>query len=334
MKTYELKTADQGMATLALVDRTETALAPGQVSVKMHAASLNFRDIQILRGTYGVQPKVPLSDGAGEVVAIGTAVTRVKVGDRVAGAFRQSHISGELTPEKASSALGGEKEGVLAEMVVFDEQGLVLLPEYLSYEEGATLPCAAVTAWNALVVEAQIKAGDTVLLLGTGGVSIFALQFAKMMGARVIITSSSDEKLERARSLGADLTINYKTTPAWDDTVLTMTDGKGVDVVLETGGSATLSQSLHAVRVSGQIEVIGVINGIKSEVDVRSILGKHIRVQGLSVGSRDSFEAMNQALAQNQLHPVIDKVFPFTGANDAVAYLVSGDHFGKVVIAV
>ena len=333
MKAYEIKLATQGQASLALVDHPEPELGPGQVSVKMHAASLNFRDISILRGTYGVQPKVPLSDGAGEVIAIAPDVTRVKVGDRVAGAFRQTHISGELTPEKAGSALGGENEGVLAEIVVLNEQGLVMLPEYLSYQEGATLPCAAVTAWNALVVEAQMKAGDTVLLLGTGGVSIFALQFAKMMGAKVIITSSSDEKLERARSLGADKTINYKTTPAWDEAVLTLTGGRGADIVLETGGSATLSQSLHAVRVSGQIEVMGVINGKKSEVDVVSILGKHVRVQGISVGSRDSFEAMNLALAQNQLHPVIDKVFPFAQANDAVTYLASGDHFGKVVIA-
>ena len=171
------------MSTLALINRAEPELGPGLVSVKMHAASLNFRDTHILRGTYGVQPKVPLSDGAGEVIAIGPGVTRVKVDDRVAAAFRQTHISGELTPEKAASALGGEQEGVLAEIVVFNEQGLVLLPEYLLYQEGATLPCAAVTAWNALVVEAQLKAGDTVLLLGTGCVSIFALQFVKMMGA-------------------------------------------------------------------------------------------------------------------------------------------------------
>jgi NADPH:quinone reductase-like Zn-dependent oxidoreductase len=332
MKAYEIGAPINGLAQLNLVDHPEPNPESGQVTVKMHAASLNARDIQILKGIYGVQPKVPLSDGAGEVVAVAPGVTRVKVGDRVATIFRQTHLAGDLTSEKAKSALGGEQEGVLAERLILHEDGLVKIPDELSYEEAATLPCAAVTAWNALVVEAKIKAGDTVLLLGTGGVSIFALQFAKMMGANVIITSSSDGKLERAQALGADGVINYRTTPDWDTEVLRLTAGRGVDIVLELGGSATLSQSLQAVRVSGQVEVIGVINGIKSEVNVASILGKHVRVQGISVGSRDSFENMNVAIAQNLLHPVIDKVFPFEKANDAVTYLASGEHFGKVVI--
>ena len=332
MKAYEISAPVKGLAELNLVDRPEPRPQAGQVAIKIHAASLNARDIQVLKGTYGVQPRVPLSDGAGEVIAVGPGVTRVKIGDRVATIFRQRHLAGELTPEKAKSALGGEQEGVLAESVVLHEEGLVKIPQNLSYEEGATLPCAAVTAWNALVVEAKIKAGDTVLLLGTGGVSIFALQFAKMIGAKVIITSSSDAKLDRARALGADNVINYRTAPDWDEKVLDLTGGRGVDIVLELGGSATLSQSLRAVRVSGQIEVIGVINGIKSEVNVASILGKHVTVQGISVGSRDSFEDMNVAIEHNLSQPVIDKVFPFDKANDAVAYLASGEHFGKVVI--
>ncbi len=334
MKAYEFNGPPRGLAALGLVERPEPVPGPGQALVRMRAASLNYRDIQILRGSYGVRPEVPLSDGAGEVVSVAPGVTRVRVGDRVAGAFRQAHISGDLTPETAASALGGETEGVLAELVAFDQRGLVMVPEHLSYEEAATLPCAAVTAWNALVVEGQLQAGETVLLLGTGGVSVFALQFAKQMGAKVIITSSSDEKLERARSLGADLLINYKATPGWDEEVTALTEGRGADIVLELGGSETLSRSLNAVRVSGRVQVIGVINGIKGEIDVTKILGKHIRVQGISVGSRDSFEAMNRAIAQGRLRPAIDRVFPFGEAKDAFAYLETGNHFGKVVITI
>ena len=334
MKLYELHSEHHGIDALTLVERPEPVPQAGQALVKMHAAALNFRDIQILRGTYGARPRVPLSDGAGEVVAVAPDVTRVQVGDRVAGAFRQGHLSGELTPANAKTALGGEIEGVLAELVVFNEQGLVKVPEHLSYEEAATLPCAAVTAWNALVVEGQLQAGQTVLLLGTGGVSVFALQFAKQMGARVIVTSRSDEKLRRAQALGADLGINYRATPKWDEEVLTLTGGSGVDVVLELGGSETLSRSLRAVRVSGKVQIIGVINGTKGEVDVTAILGKHVTVQGINVGARDSFEAMNRAITQNQLHPVIDRVFPFDQAREAVAYLEGGSHFGKVVISI
>jgi NADPH:quinone reductase-like Zn-dependent oxidoreductase len=334
MKAYEIHSDRQGIDALTLVERPEPTLQAGQVLVKMHAASLNFRDIQVLRGTYGVQPSIPLSDGAGEVVAVAEGVTRWQSGDRVAGIFRQSHISGELTLEKNNSGLGGEIDGVLAEFVVFDQQGLVSVPAHLSYEEAATLPCAAVTAWNALVVEGQLKAGDTVLLLGTGGVSIFALQFAKQMGAKVIITSSSDEKLQQAKTLGADIGINYQTTPNWDEKVNEITEGRGVDTVLELGGSATLSKSLNAVRFSGTVMIIGVINGIKGEINIASILGKHVRVQGISVGSGDSFEDMNRAIDLQQMHPIIDRVFPFDKAKEALAYLESGAHFGKVVITI
>lgn len=334
MKTYELNPALQGIGALTLVERPEPALDAGQVLVRMRAASLNFRDIQILRGTYGVQPAIPLSDGAGEVVAVAPEVTRVKVGDRVAGSYYQTLISGELTQEQSPSALGGVIDGVLTELRTFDPQGLVGIPEFLSYEEAATLPCAAVTAWNALVVEGQLQAGETVLLLGTGGVSVFALQFAKKMGAKVIITSSSDEKLARAKSLGADFGINYKTHPEWDKEVLALTDGRGVDIVLELGGSGTLGRSLDAVRYSGRVEIIGVISGTEGQISIPTLLRKHVRVQGISVGSRDSFEAMNRFLAEHQVYPVIDRVFPFDQAKEALEYLISGDHFGKVVITV
>jgi len=243
----------------------------------------------------------------GEVVAVGEGVTRVQVGDRVAGIFMQTFISGELTPEKANSALGGAIDSVLAEYVVFDEQGVVKIPAYLSYEEAATLPCAAVTAWNAMVAEGQLKAGDTVLLQGTGGVSLFGLQFAKMMGARVILTSSSDEKLDRAIQLGAEVGINYKTTPDWDEKVWHLTDGR--------------------------VATIGVLTGIAGDVSTGSILFKHIRVQGIYVGSRDLFEDMNRAISLHQMKPIVDRVFPFQEATAALAYLESGAHFGKVCIS-
>jgi NADPH:quinone reductase-like Zn-dependent oxidoreductase len=337
MKAYEIRNDRPGLDALTLVERPEPQLSAGQVLVKMHAASLNYRDLLVAKGAYGSQqfkPIVPLSDGAGEVVAVGEGVTRVQVGDRVAGIFMQTYLSGELTPEKANSALGGAIDGVLAEYVAFEQQGVVKFPEHLSYEEAATLPCAAVTAWNALIAEAQLKAGETVLLLGTGGVSIFALQFAKMMGARTILTSSSDEKLERARQLGADDVINYKVTPDWEEKVWALTNARGVDFVVEVGGSDTLSKSLRAVRYNGKIALIGVLTGLAGDVSTGAILHKHVRVQGIYVGSRDMFEDMNRAIAQQKMSPVADRIFAFNEAREALAYLESGAHFGKVVIRV
>lgn len=336
MKAYEIQNDKPGLDALTLVERPQPQPKAKQVLVKMKAASLNYRDLLVAKGAY--DPKslkviVPLSDGAGEVVAVGEGVTRVKVGDRVAGIFMQSFISGELTPEKANSALGGAIDGVLAEYVVFDEQGVVKIPAHLSYEEAATLPCAAVTAWNAMIVEGQLKAGDTVLLQGTGGVSLFGLQFAKMMGARVILTSSSDDKLDRAIQLGADVGINYKTTSDWDEKVEKLTDGRGVDLVVEVGGSGTLSKSLRAVRYGGKVAMIGVLTGIAGDVSTGSILFKHIRVQGIYVGSRDLFEDMNRSISLHQMKPIIDRVFPFHEARAALAYLESGVHFGKVCIS-
>jgi len=336
MKAYEIQNDKPGLDALTLVERPQPQPKAGQVLVKIKAASLNYRDLLVAKGAYGaksLKPIVPLSDAAGEVVAVGEGVTRVRVGDRVAGIFMQTFISGELTPEKANSALGGAIDGVLAEYVVFDEQGVVKIPIHLSYEEAATLPCAAVTAWNAMIAEGQLKAGDTVLLQGTGGVSLFGLQFAKMMGARVILTSSSDEKLDRAIQLGADVGINYKTTSDWDEKVEKLTDGRGVDLVVEVGGSGTLSKSLRAVRYGGRVAMIGVLTGIAGDVSTGSILFKHIRVQGIYVGSRDLFEDMNRSISLHQMKPIIDRVFPFHEAKAALAYLESGAHFGKVCIS-
>lgn len=335
MKAYEIHDNKPGLDALTLTERSQPIPAAKHVLVKMHATSLNYRDLLVAKGAYGAkqsQPIVPLSDGAGEVVAVGDGVTRVQIGDRVAGIFMQKFLSGELTPEKASSALGGAIDGVLAEYVLFDEQGVVKIPEHLSYEEAATLPCAAVTAWNALIVEGQLKAGETVLLLGTGGVSLFALQFAKIAGARVILTSSSDEKLERAQLLGVDAGVNYKTISDWEEKVWQLTDGRGVDHVVEVGGSETLSKSLRAVRYGGKVEMIGVLTGMAGDVSTVSILHKHVRVQGIYVGSRDMFENMNRAIAHHKMHPVVDRVFPFHQAKEALAYLESGNHFGKIVI--
>lgn len=332
MKAYQIQTA-AGIDGLKLVDLPEPQPGAGQVLVRVRATSLNFRDTAVVSGMYPGQqlPVIPLSDGAGEVVAVGTGVTRVKVGDRVAGIFFQNWIAGKLTREKIKSALGGAIDGMLAEYVVLNQEGVVLLPDHLSYEEGATLPCAAVTAWQALVHRGGLIAGETVLLLGTGGVSIFALQFAKILGAKVIITSSSDEKLARAKQLGADETINYKTFPNWEERVYELTQQQGVDRVIEVGGAGTLEKSLRSTSVGGRISLIGVLGGA-GEVNHTQILMKSIDVQGIYVGSREMFETMNRAISLHQIKPVIDRVFPLAEVPAAYHYLKSGSHFGKVVI--
>ncbi len=244
----------------------------------------------------------------------------------------QGWISGEITPAAAATALGGAIDGMLSEKVVLSEEGLVRIPEHLSFEEASTLPCAAVTAWNGLVEKGGLKAGETVLVQGTGGVSLFALQFAKMFGARAIATSSSDEKLERALTLGASDGINYKKNPGWDERALELTGGRGVDHVVEVGGPDTLNGSLSAVRMGGGIYMIGVLTGISGEVNTALILRKSVRVQGIYVGSRAMFEAMNRAISLNELRPVIDRAFSFEEVPDALRHMESGAHFGKIVV--
>jgi NADPH:quinone reductase-like Zn-dependent oxidoreductase len=333
MKAYEVR--QFGIENLAPVERDEPQAAAGEVVVKFHAASLNYRDLMFVKGTYNPRaklPAVPLSDGAGEVVAVGEKVTKWKVGDRVCPIFVQSWLDGLPSTQKNRSSLGaGDLAGVLREYGAFNEDGLVKIPEHLSFEEAATLPCAAVTAWHALVSSGNLKAGETVLTLGTGGVSVFALQFAKMHGARVIITSSSDEKLERARRLGADETINYKTSPDWDKEVFSLTKKSGVDHVIEVGGTGTLSKSLNSVRVGGQVDLIGVL-ATGGDFNPLSVLMKGVRLQGVFVGSRRMFEDMNRAIELNQLKPVIDKTFAFEEVREALRYMESGSHFGKIVV--
>lgn len=332
MKAYEIQKF--GMDGLTLVERETPQPQAGQVLLKMRAATLNYRDLLVLLGKYNPRlplPQIPLSDGVGEVVAVGDGVTRVRVGDRVAGTFFEKWVGGQLTEAGARSALGGGRDGVLAEYVALHEDGVIHLPEHLSDEEGASLPCAALTAWNALITQGGLKAGDTVLALGTGGVSIFALQFAAISGARVIITSSSDEKLERAKQLGAHEVINYKTHPDWEKEVLRLTNGRGADFVIEVGGAGTFMKSLKSVRGAGAISLIGVLAG-GGEVNLMPILMRGIKVQGIFVGSREMFEEMNAAIALHKLKPVVDRVYGFAKARAAYEHMAAGAHFGKLAI--
>lgn len=308
---------------------------PGKVVIKVHAASLNYRDLMMVKGFYNPKmalPRIPCSDGAGEIVEVGAGVSDFKIGDRVGGIFMQRWIDGPPSAGKQKAALGGDVDGMLAEYVVLDSAGVVHLPEHLSYEEGATLPCAGVTAWNAVVTAAHTKPGDTVVIQGTGGVSIFALQFAKMLGARVLGTSSSDEKLDRARKLGLDSGVNYRENPNWADWVLAETGGEGADLIVEVGGAGTFAQSLKAVRVGGTIAQIGVLSQSTEPLQIAPILRKQVHVQGIFVGSRADFFAMNRAIAQNMLKPAVDCVFPFADARASLQRMEAAAHFGKIVI--
>ena len=335
MRIYRLP-KHEGFDDLTLTHADLPACRRGQVLVRMRAASLNFRDLAVATGKYmmsALPPDlVPLSDGAGEVIETGEGVTRVKAGDRVAGIFMQGWLGGEMEPSHGQTALGGAIDGVLAEYVVFDEQGLVHIPEHLSYEQAATLPCAAVTAWNALFGLHPLRPGETVLILGTGGVSIFALQFARAAGARVIATSSSDEKLERVRAMGASDGINYKAQPEWQNAVKALTDGRGVDHVVEVGGPGTLARSLGSARNGGMVTLIGVLT--RGQIDPLAIFGSGAIVRPIYVGSRQMFEAMNRAIALHRITPVIDRVFAFDEVREAYRHLKGATHLGKIVISI
>ncbi len=335
MKLYEI-TEPKGIDSLKLTERPTPKPGPGEVLVRVRATSLNYRDLALIKGGLARMmklPLIPVSDGAGDVVETGPGATTLKKGDRVAAIFTQCWLAGPPTAGMYSTSLGGGIDGMLAEYVVLREDGFVRIPDYLTYEEAASLPCAAVTSWNALVTEGHLKPGDSVLVMGTGGVSIFALQFAKMYGARVIATSSSDAKLKRLKELGASDVINYKTTPEWDKAVLELTGGLGVDHVVEIGGAGTLPRSINAVKTGGIVSLIGILSGA-GQIDPMTLLFKNARIQGILVGSREMFEGMNRAMAVNQVHPVIDKVFPFNQAREAYRHLESGTHFGKVCIAI
>ncbi|APH55874.1 Alcohol dehydrogenase [Granulibacter bethesdensis] len=339
MKLYRLPgphgIVPQGFDSLYTTEAPEPKPRRGQVLVRLRAASLNYRDLLVARGQYPLSPVppdlIPLSDGAGEVIETGEDVTRFQPGDRVAPCFFQSWHDGPITERDGASALGGAIHGVLTEYAVFEQDGLVRIPDHLSWEEAACLPCAAVTAWHALFGSTPVQPGQTVLTQGTGGVSIFAIQFAKAAGARVITTSSSDKKLSRAQALGADEGINYRSRPDWHKAATALTGGLGVDHVVEVGGAGTLWQSIRAARLGGQIHLIGVLSG-QNEINPMPLMARSQTLRGIYVGSRAMFEAMNIAISQHRIKPVIDRVFPFAEAVAAYRHLESATHLGKVVI--
>lgn len=335
MKLYRI-TEFGSIDGLALGEAPEPTPGRGQVLVRVRACSLNYRDLMVVKGQYGGSKPdqlIPLSDGAGEVVATGEGVTRLRVGDRVAGGFFDAWMGGSLTSALERTARGGAQHGMLAEYVVLAEQGAVVIPPHLSFEEAATLPCAGVTAWHALVPFGRVTPGQVILTQGTGGVSLFAVQFGKLLGARVIVTSSSDEKLSRARALGAAETINYRTAPEWDAEAKRLTTKIGVDLTVELGGPGTFARSMEATRTGGRIAVIGLLSGPGEKIDPLTILRRRLKVEGILVGSTEMFEAMNRAIAHAELKPVIDRVFPFADAAAAYRHMEQAQHFGKIVIA-
>ncbi|MDP7639501.1 MAG: NAD(P)-dependent alcohol dehydrogenase [Candidatus Hydrogenedentes bacterium] len=337
MNVYEIQ-GSFGIENLKVAERPDPVAGPGQVVVKVKSAAINYRDLLMVKGQYNPKqplPLIPFSDGAGEVVSVGDGATRVAVGDRVAGCFFQGWIGGKPTRQNtAGTSLGSPLDGMLAEYVALSEDGVVKVPGHLSDTEASTLPCAPLTAWSCMWRHGYVQPGDTVLALGTGGVSISTLQLAKIAGAKVIITSSSDEKLERAKSLGADHTINYKTIEKWSKEVRNITGGEGVDHIVEVGGVGTLDQSIRSVRVGGHISLVGILAGMQNKLNLTSVLMGDIRIQGVFVGPRDCFEDMNRAIEAHQMRPVVDKAFGWSEAQEALKHVESGSHFGKVCITV
>lgn len=316
------------------LNETEQPIAGvGQVVVRMQAASLNYRDLLTVKGKGGKfdLPLIPFSDGAGEIVALGEGVSRVSIGDRVCPMFFPGWLDGRPTASNRRLALGGTHPGVLQEFLLVDAEAVSVIPAHLDVREASTLPCAALTAWRALFEEAKIRPGDIVLVQGTGGVSLFALQMAKFAGAGVIVTSSSDDKLERAKELGADHTINYISTPEWGKAAAKWA-GTGVDHIIEVGGKETFQQSIEAAGVDGNILVIGMLSGFDQRIFIPSLYSKNLHVVGLSVGNRRMFERMSAAVGRNRLKPVIDRTFSFDEVPDALALMERGQHFGKIVV--
>ena len=336
MRVFQIED-DWGFDNLKLSQRPEPVCGPGQVIVAMRMASLNARDLIVPDRGYGRAtgelPLIPVSDGVGEVVEVGVGVSRVAVGDRVCPTYFQNWTSGEPTPERFSSALGGPLDGVMADLVCLSAEGVVKIPDYLSDAEAATLPCAALTAWSAIVTHGKTRSGDKVLVQGTGSVALFALAFAKMHGAHVTVISSSDDKLARVTQMGADATINYRTTEDWARTSRPITaDRGGYDNIIELGGAKTLPLSLRAVRPGGTLSMIGVLSGLNIEASLGPIVARQVRLQGVTVGHRDGFEAMLRAMTQHELRPVVSEVFAFEDLRPAMDHLRNGGHFGKTLV--
>ena len=319
---------------LKLSEASIPSPGPGEVLLEMKAASLNYRDLVVLRRGYGAQtgtlPLIPVSDGMGVVKETGSGVSEFSEGDRVCPLFMQNWLAGSPNRKKLSSTLGGPIDGVMAEYRCFPESGVYPVPEHLSDVEAATLPCAALTAWSALIGEGRIQPGESVLIQGTGGVSLFALQFAKMAGARAILISGSEEKMKQASQLGADDVLNYRSQPDWGRIIRDLAGGDGVDHIIEVGGTDTLPQSLRAIRPGGTISMIGVLSGHEMKAQLGLIVTRQIRLQGITVGHRQGFENMCRAINRHQLKPVVDQVYPFESLPEALDRLAGGQHFGKI----
>jgi NADPH:quinone reductase-like Zn-dependent oxidoreductase len=334
MKKYIIQANVKGFDALQVREMNPVKPGTGEVSVRVHAAAINYRDLITVKRGVG-RELIPFSDGAGVVEETGAGVTGLKKGDKVLGLFFPLWQGGSMDAHRFSVARGGVSlDGMLAQYVCGHESGFMKIPQYMSYEEASTLPCAGLTAWNALMVQGRLRPGQTVVIQGTGGVALFSLQFAKIMGARAIVLSSTADKLRRAKKMGADILINYRENPSWDKIIMEKTDGKGADLIVELGGGGTLERSMNAAKIRGRISLIGVLTGVSDRVNPMPILRKCLSINGIYVGSGDMQKQMHAALETNQIHPVIDRIFPFDKAGDAFAYMESAQHFGKIVIRI
>lgn len=335
MKAYQI-TKGYSIASLSLVEKDHPKLLPNQVLVKIKALSLNYRDLLVIKGVDDWKPpvgRIPVSDGVGTIVEVGSEVTTLSANDRVAGLFSPNWIDGKLTAQKLANPLGGKvRDGLLQEYVVLNENELIKVPAFLTDVEAATLPVAALTAWHGLIEKDKIQPGNTVLIQGTGGVSLFSIQFALMASAEVILLSGSDEKLQLAKQMGVKHLINYKQLPDWEEEVLNITNGFGVNHVVEVVGSDHINKSIDVVALDGTISIIGLINGLRGNINTVKIMTKQVKLQGINVGSKEMFHRMNKALEINNIHPIIDKVYSFEQTKEALTLLEGSSHFGKLCI--
>ncbi|KUJ62854.1 NADPH:quinone oxidoreductase [Flavobacteriaceae bacterium CRH] len=335
MKAYQIS-ENYSIETLKKVDKSYRKPLPNEILIQIKAVSLNYRDLLVIRGIDKWKPpvgRIPVSDGVGIVMEIGNQVTEISINDRVAGLFFPNWMDGKLSDEKLLHSLGGNaSDGMLQEYVILKENEVIKVPDYLTNEEAATLPCAAITAWHGLVEKGNIKSGDTVLIQGTGGVSLFSMQFALALGAEVILLSGSDDKLERAKKMGVNHLINYKNVPNWENEVMQITNGIGAKHIVEVVGSDHINKSIEAVALDGTISVIGIMDGLKGNINTAQLMSKQIKLQGINVGSKEMFSRMNEMLHIKQIHPIIDTTFLFEDTIEALKKLESGSHFGKIVI--